>query len=321
MARPAPSSLFLNSCAVAPSTLSTYLRAVNFFLSWVRARYRWPSRSRPSGDRLLSTSAADLYGFDVLLHSFVDYCYRHGLSLSLATNVRHGVAFFVPRCRDLPLTDQALRGWRRLQPSVSYPPLSWELSVVIAAQLLFRSRLPRFALGVLLAFDCYLRLSELVSLRKCDFSFALAGSSLKVGIRLRDTKTGPNKFVTVSRLAISRLLKSFLAKLQPEDLVFPFSGDVFRARFHSALDSLGLRAFGFVPHSLRHGGATHDYACGESLDYVMGRGRWAVSKSARTYIQSGRALLIASRVPKRYSELGARLSADLVRLFSSALSQ
>jgi hypothetical protein len=41
-------------------------------------------------------------------------------------------------------------------------------------------------------------------------------------------------------------------------------------------------------HSLRHGGATHDYLKGMPFDDVMVRGRWAVTKSAVHYIQQGR---------------------------------
>ena len=64
----------------------------------------------------------------------------------------------------------------------------------------------------------------------------------------------------------------------------------------------------YVPHSLRHGGATCDYlyAGGESLEDILFRGRWASMKSTRQYIQQGPALMAAAstRIPRWQRESG-----------------
>jgi hypothetical protein len=54
----------------------------------------------------------------------------------------------------------------------------------------------------------------------------------------------------------------------------------------------------FVPHSLRHGGAVHDYLNNQPLEEILLRGRWKSSDSARTYIKDGLALSIQSQISK-----------------------
>ena len=48
------------------------------------------------------------------------------------------------------------------------------------------------------------------------------------------------------------------------------------------------------------------------------RGRWASTKSARRYIQAGRAMLLATEVPVDVAEVGSTLAHDLLLSFSLA---
>jgi len=66
----------------------------------------------------------------------------------------------------------------------------------------------------------------------------------------------------------------------------------------------------YVPHSLRHGGATRLKMRGVPLEEVMQRGRWAVSPSARHYIQAGEAMLLSVAVPRAVAERARELAAD-----------
>ena len=92
----------------------------------------------------------------------------------------------------------------------------------------------------------------------------------------------------------------------------------FRKHFGQACEALGL-ARTYVPHSLRHGGATHDQLRGIPLDEILRHGRWASAKSARHYIQAGKALLLNTAVPDHVLELAAVLVPNLLKSF--ALSQ
>jgi hypothetical protein len=79
---------------------------------------------------------------------------------------------------------------------------------------------------------------------------------------------------------------------------------------------LGLDRLGFVMHSFRHGGATHDILAGDSVEDVMRHGRWASTKSARHYIQSGRARSLSNDVPARVHRLGLYLAERLLEAWA-----
>lgn len=180
---------------------------------------------------------------------------------------------------------------------------------------------PRHALALLLAFDCYFRVSELLALRPCDVAL-LSGS---LAFRLRATKTGLNQSVIVRRVEVFNLCLSYLlpSDRSSQAPLFPFSASAFRSLFQSGLRHFGLNGRGFVLHSLRHGGATSDYAEGRSMEWILERGRWASVRSARRYIQTGRALFIAANIPPPLLSLAADVSVSLPSFFSffSSLSQ
>ena len=64
----------------------------------------------------------------------------------------------------------------------------------------------------------------------------------------------------------------------------------------------------YVPHSFRHGGATHAYLSGSTVEQIKIRGRWKSLDSLNTYIQTARALFIDLDIPKQYNDLGHLLS-------------
>ncbi len=118
---------------------------------------------------------------------------------------------------------------------------------------------PEHGLAMLLQFDCLLRLSELVGLKREDVVFEgdprypreFKGCLLC----LRHTKTGSDQSVTVEDPDVLRLLREHCADLQPSDRVFDFRADQYRRVFKRVAASLSLSPR-YVPHSCRHGGAT-----------------------------------------------------------------
>src|SRR5688572_29590873 len=104
---------------------------------------------------------------------------------------------------------RSVRGWERLQPSVSFPPLTWELCCAMAIKAT-KSGYSAVGAAMLLQFDCLLRLSELVALRREDIVFEgdprypreFKGCLLC----LRHTKTGRDQSVTVENPDVIRLL-------------------------------------------------------------------------------------------------------------------
>jgi hypothetical protein len=107
---------------------------------------------------------------DILLLEFChDMFERHaGKCRSYGEMAKAGLCLFIPSLRgQLVYTSQALKGWRNLVPSKSYPPVTWNVALVIAYALRCRG-LEEMAIAVLLSFEDYLRVSELMGLSVSD---------------------------------------------------------------------------------------------------------------------------------------------------------
>lgn len=292
---------FLAEWNYTAATRKKNIKAANQFLQWC------------------ANNGEDFHTYEELDDLFVDFMhqlYLDGGGKSTAKNALYGVIMFEPRARDqLMCSRMCLRGWMKRSPPVSYPPLTWEVTVVIAVQLI---RSDRFLFGVatLLGFDCLLRVSELMNLVREDVVHtgdARMGSVFRgMLLRIRKAKTGRNQLVEVSRPAVRELILQVLSITQPRCTLFGATPDTFRKHFKATCLQLGLSA-SYVPHSLRHGGATWLHMNGMSVEDILLRGRWASTKSARTYLQAGRAMLMSVNVPQTVHNAGVIFSRDVVK--------
>lgn len=301
---------------VTTVTHEHYRTAVHSFLQWVLAQF-------PSLDVLSSSSE-----FDITLTRYLHFLWRSGKGKQAGKNAFHGCLHYLPMMKGkLYYASSSLRGWDRLAPSVPHLPMSYSALVLVAVSMASQGWLSS-AIGVLLGFDCYLRVSELTALRKSDVALpndrrlGLASGFDQVALRIRKAKRGVNQWVTVRSACVRSLLLPLVASaVGPEERIFNFSSTTFRKRLHVVCSGLGLPHY--VPHSLRHGGATLDHLSGISIDDIMVRGRWASVRSARHYVQQGRALLLEWDMPSDLAELADALRPallDAVQLAASSHS-
>ena len=143
----------------------------------------------------------------------------------------------------------------------------------------------RHAIATLLAFDCFLRVGELVGLRRKyagDTGDRRMGSEYQgTSLRLKHTKTGPNQWVQVHEPQVVELLRCVVTgTAKADDHLFPFSAAEYRNVFKTSCAQLGMY-HRYVPHSLRHGGATRWHLLGHPIEDVLLHGRWSSVKSAR----------------------------------------
>ena len=130
-------------------------------------------------------------------------------------------------------------------------------------------------------------------------------------IIIRKAKTGRNQNVVLHDASLTKLLHELVDVTRPGGYLFPFSAAAFRSVFKKGCADLGLSKL-YVPHSLRHGGATrYKHRLGWRMEDVMHRGRWASSKSAKTYIQASVAHSMSVMVPSQLHELGFQFSNSL----------
>lgn len=300
-------SKFLAESNYTAATQRRYKAAVQRFVAWCES---------------FGEEASSYAELDDLLFDYFHYLFSIGAGKTDATTTLNGVVMYLPRARDRLLASrQALRGWLKRCPPNSYPPLTWELTVLLAVHLVFHGHL-RAGVALLLGFDCLLRIGELTQLTRDDVAepgdARLGAASGGVWIRIPRAKTGRNQLVQVLRPCVERLLHDLILATPPHVSLFGLSPDSLRRLFKSSCAAYDLDPR-YVPHSLRHGGATWLRMSGWSVENILERGRWASVKSARIYINTGRALLMSTHVPARARELALLFASDV--LFAVSLAQ
>jgi integrase len=259
--------------------------------------------------------------FDELLADYLQHTYEEneGKGKGNAKNTLYGIFMFMPRAVDkLYVSSRIVNRWLKGMPPESYPPLTWELAVTIAVQMV-RNGYYQYGVATLLGFDCLLRIGELMNVRACDV--AAPGDS-RMGVEYRMTtlsipvaKTGPNQSVEIMDPDVVSLVMGLVSKTPRRAKLFTGGPARYRAVFKSVCAELGLSRK-YVPHSLRHGGATRLYLRKVPLADIMIRGRWMGAKSARTYIQSGRAMLMSMQAPRKITDAAVILAADVIGSFT-----
>jgi integrase len=300
----ASSRRVLLDAALAPSTLKKYKTAVTEFLEWLER----------AGLEFSTPQDCDRYLTEYITSIFIS---RRGAGKSKATCTVAGIGHYMPDFRHhLPSSTLALKGWNKVRPSKSWRTITWDLTVLFANNISERS--VKAAIGLLLGFDCYLRINELLRLRTTDVvdsdSAKSLGSEYKgMSIALRKTKTGPNQWVQVEDLNVRRLVRYLLRQTKPGALLFGFSDATFRRQLHLAAAHFGLGQLQFTAHSLRHGGATRDFLRGRDLEWIRLRGRWSSMQSLQRYLNAGVVMLISTQVPKHLEHRAAQLTRDPYR--------
>jgi integrase len=303
-----PTTSTLRDAALAPTTLRAYTKHLNTFLASVDCSLR----------RLLLHPP---HRIDAMLAHFIDESFSNNGSYEYACQATFGLIYACPALRfQLGESRLRLRGWKRLKRDRSHPPLTWELAALFALLMAKWGRHAE-AVGTLLAFDCYLRVGELTRLTYSDVQLPgdprVGSAYQRMALRLGTTKTGPNQSVELRSPQVQAVLLHYLNAypFMRHQRIFPFTPGSFRHSLRAVAGAVGLGHVPYVPHSLRHGGATHDFLRGVSVRDVIFRGRWANHKSARRYIQTSRALLLLQQIP---TQLG-RDAAQMAQLVDTVL--
>ena len=213
-----------------------------------------------------------------------------------------------------------MRGWRRLVPSKSYVPVTYPILVVCAVELSKRGH-SAAACALLLGFDAYLRHSELSILRAEDVAlpgdpriFVSAGSAV---VLLRFPKAGKPQWVTVRSPIVVAGLRALKSSRAPSVMLFGADSLRLLELFKQSQLWAGLPSAVFVIHSLRHGGATHDFLTKTMpFEEIRLHGRWQSRKVCQRYIQAAQALVAAVSAPPTVaakSRLYAATTASLRR--------
>jgi len=166
----------------------------------------------------------------------------------------------------------------------------------------------------------------LIRLRADDIAFGddrrFDSLGHRIFVNIRKSKTGIWQGVEIMDHTVKYLVRRLIDMSHgSSSLLFPFADWSFRNQIDRACRAMHLPHY--VPHSVRHGGATHDFINGMKVEDVMARGRWAVTKSARRYIQQSRQVMMMMDIPAWCADAGRCIRADLygwiMRMFELAV--
>jgi hypothetical protein len=178
----------LYSGSIAPATQRMYFTAKENFYKFCTAHHH-------------STQTND--DLDHALSMYMAALYNATGSKAAGNMALYGVLFYRPSARThMHISTGVMRGWSRLVPSVSHPPLTWPLAVLIAATMARRLRLDA-AMATLVGFDCFLRISEYVAFHIEDVALPTdprLGATMvgaRTVLRIQHAKTGSNQSVEI----------------------------------------------------------------------------------------------------------------------------
>jgi hypothetical protein len=200
---------------------------------------------------------------------------------------------------ELQLAQTVIRGWRKLKPPKSYLPVPKAFLVAMAVQSVLDGRVLA-GVAMLLAFEGYLRSSEVLALTPGDVAFQGDPRLIVPGkgaVFLRKPKSGRPQWVEIRDVLVVDLLRVVVADCQHSTTLFGLSSASFLRLFVKAQVKLGLHDAPFRVHSCRHGGATHDFLTKAlGLPEIMRRGRWSGMKTTLIYVQESQARVLSLRV-------------------------
>jgi len=303
-----PLELQLFEARVTPVTRTTYRRHYDDFMQYCRRHRLDVRRFTPAN-------------YDTALLKYITYLYHTRQSRGRAATTISALTFYLPELENhLPYSIRIMKGWIRVQPSQSHAPLTWPITVLIAATMA-QSGYHGMALATLVAFDCYLRINEYVDILLDDITLNNHGF---VFIRIRRSKTGDNQSVTVSNSHVNALLRRWADRRRltasPQASLFDIpSANHYRILFHKTVTSLGLSDCHYVPHSLRHGGATHSYAEHVPIKDIAQRGRWKSFRTVQRYVQAALAIRLDAVIPPLRAAQADQWKASFYPWMSDAL--
>lgn len=309
---------YLEASAVARSTQTNCRKALLAFCSSMGSLHLLALNKEEFGD-LLTDRLQDMF--------------LEGQSPSAAGLLLAAVLWARPRLpRPLraafPRAHRAWRGWQKLDPSFSRPPLLWPAVAGIVVSML-RGGCYLEAVATLLTFTLYSRPMELLRLEAfqllppapelggtgASWAVVVAAAELKV-----PTKTGDYDATPVIDRPELHFLGAHLAGIRQVAILrgslWTFTHRERQATFRAAGEAAGVGSLRPTLYGLRHGGASYDRASQfRPLHEVEKRGRWRSTSAVKRYDKHGRINLEWNEIPSGARAILAAQAHDLERHF------
>lgn len=274
----------LRFLGISDKTLAIYKREVSLFMTYLEFHQLRMPRSYDRLDRTVANYSNRLY--------------QEGEALTRAGWLLSGLRRLYPRIRkELAISQQWYNNWCRHHTPTRGIPLTWPITPGFVS-LAMHQHWYNLALLYLVGFVFFLRTQELFQLEPRDFRVDVREGSIVLRIKASKTSQGAQQSLAMTDVKLAALVHYLLTKLSDSQPLWTFSVSHFRNVLKAFAKFFDLSHMGFVPHSLRRGGATHLYLRSNNLELVMIQGRWKDAATARLYLDDSRATLVRVALPE-----------------------
>lgn len=145
---------------------------------------------------------------------------------------------------------------------------------------------------LLAGFHCILRTGEMLNLTNLSLGINAQGKGLlNLGCEQISQQRGAQDMVTVDDPGVGLMLLRAASLVERGEPLVNMGAAMFRKVFKALCARCGLGSFGFLPYSLRRGGATYHFRhCGD-INATLFRGRWSSIRAGRIYVTDGAAAM------------------------------
>lgn len=245
-----------------------------------------------------------------------------GMHASAGQKVTAALRHVLPEVH-LSRSFRLLKAWALSCPVRHHPCMSNRANLVLVRAAMKRGWIPTAA-WLRISFVCMLRIGAAARILWPSVIMAgdvrLIDMQCQTGIVIsRDKRHAAARVVDVpDKLAVDflRWLLATRPTTAPWDLrLFRASATTLRKRMAELCEDLEWGYLGWVPHSLRYGGAVHDYCVrGLSVAEVQLRGRWHALSSTESYLLNGMAALASQSFSTRSQRRLRRIVREIPRL-------
>eukprot|EP00438_Fugacium_kawagutii_P002577 Skav219265 [mRNA] locus=scaffold1380:77928:89294:- [translate_table: standard] len=237
---------------------------------------------------------------DQLVAEYIESLWDDGAPKAQASYALAAIQFFRPPTKhQLVWSWKLVKTWHQIELPTRATPLTPDLLMSLAGQCFLWNQ-SRMGWLLVLGFGALLRTGELVTIQRQHV--ILPGQQSEAVLLLDQTKGTKKTLLPLDKVVITEkvvihALQILTKGLQPRDSLSRMSNGQFRRLWSQLLTHLNLQDCGYMPYSLRRGGATSNYKAGMSLDALVTKGRWQHVATARLYLDQGLQSLSAATQP------------------------
>ena len=189
-------------------------------------------------------------------------------------------------------TKRIIKAWNIHTPTTSATPVSRDIMLAFTGKFL-EERNTDCALYMAICWGGLLRISEAEKLRRKNLSLptdlrAHSQRPADIGIAIDNAKTGPHQYAFVADDTLTRIIHRITDGLSADDHILSTTPKVFNKELKRLSKHFGFESYPISSHSNRIGGALHLFLQDLPAEDIAIRGRWAVQKSLKHYLNNGR---------------------------------